>query len=237
LGEDAVDQSSETIAGYTLLAPLGQGTTGTVYKAQHQHININRIVALKTPFRKPDSERSMREERFFREAQALARLTFLQDVNLPTLYDVGGDLDRFYYARELVVGNTLEFLATRSSVNLRKGVQILQTVANVVQRVHACGLAHRNLHPANVLIAEGETPKLIGFGLVGLLEGSDLLPPGRPGVPVAVDVRALQGMLGWLCAKQGQPIPASLEEVQRTGSVASPAVFAGALESYLQHGV
>jgi hypothetical protein len=84
------------------------------------------------------------------------------------------------------------------------------------------------------LITTTGISKLIGFGLVRLLEGSHLLPPQAPGVPAEVDVRALQQMIGWLCETLGQPIPAPLDEMRQPGSVSSAARVANALNSFLK---
>ena len=93
-----------------------------------------------------------------------------------------------------------------------------------VARLHALGLVHRNLNPSNVLVATDGTPKLIGFGGVGIQTASDQLPPGAPGVSHAIDVKSLQAMLAWLFSALGQPIPGSLEYACRSAS--SAAAFA-----------
>ena len=117
---------------------------------------------------------------------------------------------------------------------MHTGISILATVAEAVAVVHAKGAAHRNLHPSNVLVTAGGAPKLIGFGLVEALAGSNGLPPGVPGVPAEVDGRALQQMLDWLCATLRQPIPAPLEAIRHPSSIPSAVRFADALNSYLR---
>jgi serine/threonine protein kinase len=129
-------------------------------------------------------------------------------------------------------GDTLEHLATARALGLREGVAFLAAIGGAVHRVHQRGFAHRNLHPSNVLIGPGDAPILIGFGLVGLLEGSALLPPGRTGVSAEVDVLALHGVLSWLYSTLGKTVPASVESMRRAGSLSSPAAFAYALEKW-----
>jgi serine/threonine protein kinase len=217
---------------YEILEELGRGTTGVLYKARHR--TLSRLVALKLPLLTSVAERPMKVARFLREARMLAQLARMPDTNLPTLLEVAGSEGQFYYVREFVDGHTLEQRALGGSIDLRTGVQILQTIAGVVQRIHEQGIAHRNLHPSNVLVGADGTPKLIGFGLVRLLSGSDMLPPGASGVPVEVDVRGLQEMLVWLCAELRQPTPSCLQAIQQPRSVASPAAFAEALGKCLQ---
>ncbi|MCI0456735.1 MAG: protein kinase [Gemmataceae bacterium] len=229
------------VDGYEILGELGRGTTGVVYKARFPHIPVisDRLVALKVPSLVAQSEARWRATCFRMECQLLALLTSESDPHFAQLYDVGGPVQEQplgFYAREFVDGSTLEQLATARSLTLRTGISILATVAEAVSLVHLQGFAHRNLRPSNVLVTAGGMPKLIGFGLVWLLAGTNLLPPGVPGVAPEVDVRALQQMMDWLCATLGQPVPAPLEAMRQPGSIPSPVRFADALNSYLQAG-
>jgi serine/threonine protein kinase len=164
-----------------------------------------------------------------RSPWALGSLTRDPDPHFPTLYEVGENQGQLYLVREFVEGATLEQFVTARVLGVREGIGALAAVARAVQRVHGRGLAHRNLHPANILIAARGAPKLIGFGRVGMLARPGLMPPGVAGVPAESDVQALKEILGWLGAALGQPIPLP-------GSVDSPAAFAEALDSYLQEG-
>jgi serine/threonine protein kinase len=199
-----------------------------VYKARQSV--LNRIVALKMPLLDRASNVPERLARFRREAEVLACLNHDPDPDFPTLYDVGEYQGHPYIVREFVEGSTLEQLVTARTLSIREGVGVLAAVARAVQRVHGRGIAHRNLHPSNILIAAGGSPKLISFGRVGLLAGSGLLPSGASSVPAESDVRALKEILGWLGAALGQPVPPP-------ASVESLTAFAEALESYLQAGV
>jgi serine/threonine protein kinase len=223
-----------SICGYEILSELGRGTTGVVYKARHSLLKPDRLVALKIPSLGSVSEAPKRLAWYDNEWRALVKLTWELDPTVPTLYDVGGGVpgQPNYYAREFVDGSTLEQLVATGSASLRKGIRILATLAGAVQRMHGLWIAHRNLQPSNVLIRTDGTPKLIGFGFVWPLAGADGLPPGMAGESAEVDVRALQKMLGWLCATSCQPVPARLEPVWQPGSVRSPGSFAEALSNY-----
>jgi serine/threonine-protein kinase len=210
---------------YEILAELGRGTTGVVYKVRDGR--LNQIVALKMPLVESPSDRSVRHARFLREARVLASLNTDHDPDFPTIYGIGVYEGQPYLVRELVEGSTLEQLVTTGALGVREGVGVLAAMARAVQRLHGRGIAHRNLHPSNVLVAARGTPRLIGFGRVGLLAESDKLPSGASGTPAETDVRALQEILTWLGSALGQPIP-------QLGSVDSLAAFAEALEGYLQ---
>ena len=225
-----------SIGPYEIIAELGHGTTGIIYKARHP-IQRDRLVALKTPRPSPDSERPWRRTCFRMECQLLARLTHEPNLHFASLYDVGAGLPGHpegFYAREFIQGSTLEQLATARAITLRSGISILASVAKAITLVHFQGFAHRNLHPSNVLVMTAGTPKLIGFGQVWLLAGTNLLPPGVPGVSAEVDVRGLQQMLDNLCAMLGQSIPAPLEETRQPDPMPGVSRFAEALNDYLQ---
>ncbi len=218
-----MDQSPADSPRYEIIAELGRGASGFVYKMWHS--DLNRVVALKmfdSASNTPEGPARLR-----REAEALARLTNDADPNFPTLYEIGDYQGHPFLVREFVEGSTFEQLVTAKALSLREAVSVLAAVARAVQRVHGRGFAHRNLQPSNILVAAGGTPKLIGFGRVGLLAGSSMLPPGASGVPAGIDVQALKEMLSWLGAAFGQAPPP-------TASVGDPTVFAEALDRFLQ---
>jgi eukaryotic-like serine/threonine-protein kinase len=219
-------------AGFEIIAELGRGTTGVVYEARDE--GINRRVALKMALFGADSQRSHQTKQFICEARVLAGLTHRPDANIPTIYALAECDGQPFYIREFVDGLTLERLATTQTIDLRSGVQILKTIAEALQRVHALGFAHRNLHPSNILVAADDCPKLIGFGRCAPLEGTTTAPKAT-GTPVEVDVRSLQQLLNWLCAKLAEPVPADLFRARDTDLVASPAAFAELLGKNLQN--
>jgi serine/threonine protein kinase len=221
-----VDPSEYTAPGYEILAELGRGTTGVVYKARD--VRLNRAVALKMPLLGSAADAPLRRARFLREARALGSLATDPDPDFPAIYQVGESQGQLFLAREFVEGGTLEQLAAAGALGLRDGLGILAGVARAVQRVHGRGLAHRRLHPANVLVTPARTARLIGFGLVGPLAGS--------GMPAQLDVRALQQTLGWLAAALRQALPARVEALGRPGAVVSPGVLAVLLDRFLQEG-
>lgn len=227
-----------SVGGYEILAELGRGTTGIVYKAQHQIINPERPVALKMPSLGSASEAPQRLSWYHNEWNALRILTWEPDLAVPTLYDVGAGVpgQPNYYAREFVDGSTLEELIATGALALRAGIGILSTIAGAVQRMHCLGIAHRNLRASNVLVRTDGTPKLIGYGHVWPLAGADRVPPGMSGVSAEVDVRALQEMLAWLCATSNQPVPMPPEAIRQPGSVPSLGRFTEAVRCYLHAG-
>jgi eukaryotic-like serine/threonine-protein kinase len=218
------------ISGYEVLAELGRGTTGVVYQARHVALN-HRLVTLKLPLSSAGAEERLRNAYFRREAQALAILTSSSDPGFPNLYGAGEYEGRPYLVREFIEGQTLEQMAVGGTLDRREAFVLLAAVAMAVERVHAKGFAHRNVHPSNILVATNDTPKLVGFGRVGILAGSDFLAPGSTGVAAEVDVRALQEMVVWLCGHLRGLRP---EELRDTASVRTARAFAECLNIRLQ---
>jgi serine/threonine protein kinase len=199
-----------------------------VYEARHTR--LNRRVAVKEPDLSPEAERRVKAERFLRECRALACLTGGPDCGIPRLHVVAEDpAGRPHSVRELVEGGTLEQRATEGAIGLRAGLEIVARVARVVRWVHEQGFAHWNLSPANVLVAPDGTPWLIGFGRVGLVAGSRLLPAGAAGTPAEADIRRLQELLRWLRGVVGQPLLPGLEVAIGPGAVPTAGAFGEAV--------
>jgi serine/threonine protein kinase len=134
-----------------------------------------------------------------------------------------------YYTREYFEGKTLEHLCFTGQISLSAGVRILRDVANTVVTVHAHGIVHRNLHPANILVDAAGNFKLIGFGKAGLV---DAPPPWN--ISLELDVQGLMSLLSWLCDNVRNPIMDSHQAVQDPGFATSASEFAHALSTWLQ---
>src|SRR5262249_2826479 len=119
------------------------------------------------------------------------------------------------------------------SIDFGDGIRVLRTIAKTVDVLHRYGIVHRTLDASNVLVAKDGSPKLVGFGRVGLVEEAAHASPGTKGANVGDDVLALQQMISWLCSALQQPIPHSLVAIQQVGAVKSASEFADALAGYL----
>jgi len=147
----------KSIGPYRLLAELGRGGMGVVYRALDER--DGRQVALKALLELD----ALGLERFRREA------TLLQDLEHPNLVrvlDVHLDPPVPYLACELVEGQTLaERVARDGPLPWEEAVRLVRQVAAGLAEAHARGLLHRDVKPANVLLAPGG-PKLADFGAV-----------------------------------------------------------------------
>src|SRR6266545_1864659 len=143
---------------YEILAPLGAGGMGEVYRARDTR--LGRDVAIKVLPQHLSSSPELRA-RFEREARAVSSLNH---PHICTLYDVGRDGDVDYIVMELVEGETLAARLERGALShpevLRYGIEI----ADALERAHRAGIVHRDLKPGNVMLGPRGT-KLMDFGL------------------------------------------------------------------------
>src|SRR4029434_8793203 len=129
---------------YEILAPLGQGGMGEVYRARDTR--LGRDVAIKIAA-------EAFSERFEREARAISALNH---PNLCALYDVGPD----YLVMELVDGHTL-----RGPMPIDEALSTARQIAVALEAAHEKGITHRDLKPANIKITTGGAVKVLDFGL------------------------------------------------------------------------
>jgi WD40 repeat protein/serine/threonine protein kinase len=140
------------VPGYEILAPLGRGGMGVVYKARQ--LRLNRPVALKRL--REGGEKELRRSRV--EAESLARL---QHPNIVQIYEFVEHAGQAFLALELVEGGSLSDRLTGKPLPPRETAAFLQAVAGAVHYAHANGIVHRDLKPANVLLT-GERESGVG---------------------------------------------------------------------------
>ncbi len=134
------------VAGYALLAELGRGGMGVVYKAKHE--KLKRLVALKMVSMSPDDD-PHELARFQSEAEAVARL---HHPNIVQIYEVGEQDGSPYLALEFVTGGTLRARLDGRPQPIRAAAQLVQQIARAVHAAHQRGIVHRDLKPANILL-------------------------------------------------------------------------------------
>ncbi|MGW3987853.1 protein kinase domain-containing protein [Streptomyces sp. NPDC004830] len=162
------------IAGrYRLLSPLGEGGMGTVWRARDEV--LNREVAVKE-VRAPAGLAADDVQRLYarleREAWAAARVA---DRNVVTVYDVATDDDRPWIVMELVRGLSLaEVLDAEGPMAPQRAAHIGAEVLAALRSAHGAGVLHRDVKPANVLIANDGRVVLTDFG-IATVEGSSAL--------------------------------------------------------------
>ncbi|MFT3883215.1 MAG: serine/threonine-protein kinase [Gemmatales bacterium] len=176
----------ERIAHFEVLDELGRGGMGIVYKAQD--LRLGRTVALKVVL--DGSHAGVTErQRFQVEVEAAARL---QHPNIVQVYEVGEDHSRPFMSMEYCPGGSLEDLIRDQPQQPREAAQMVAKLADALDHAHRAGIVHRDVKPANVLLAANGEPKLADFGLAKRLDGKDEL----------TQTGAIIGSLGYMAPEQ-----------------------------------
>jgi eukaryotic-like serine/threonine-protein kinase len=188
------DRRSERFGRYEILAELGRGAMGIVYKARDP--KINRVVAVKTFLlsgQAPEEEKEYRE-RFFREAEAAGRLSH---PGIVTIFDVGEEPETRapYIVMEFVGGQSLDKFLSEDDhkLPLDTALQLTFELAEALDCAHGQGVVHRDLKPANILITEDGHAKIADFGVAKLNLANQTLGGRALGTPAYMSPEQLNG--------------------------------------------
>jgi eukaryotic-like serine/threonine-protein kinase len=147
---------------YEIVAELGKGAMGTVYKANDPM--LERTVALKT-IRLVVSRNEMAEyeARFYQEAKAAGGLNH---PNIVTIYDVGKTGEQPYLAMEYLEGSELhEVMRHNRPLAPEHALEIAAQVADGLAYAHERGVVHRDIKPANIMVVRDGLVKIADFGV------------------------------------------------------------------------
>ena len=188
--------AGERLGPYEIVAPIGAGGMGDVYRARDTR--LNRIVAIKV-------SKEQFSERFEREARAVAALNH---PNVCILHDVGLN----YLVMELVEGRTLAERLREGAIPLEESVAIARQIADALAAAHDKGIVHRDLKPANLKVTPQGVVKVLDFGLAkavserSALEDHSILSTENMG---PTQVGAILGTAPYMAPEQAQGKPAN----------------------------
>ncbi len=183
----------EQIGRYRVMAELGRGAMGVVYRALDPA--IGRTVAIKT-IRLADfadaAEIARLRERLLREARAAG---VLSHPNIVTVYDVGEEQGLAWIAMEFVSGPTLEELLSDAQPLAPDAVlRILRQTAAALDYAHSKGIVHRDVKPANIVIQQDGAVKITDFGIARDAASRDLTHVGTVvGTPSYMSPEQVEG--------------------------------------------
>ncbi|HTO87138.1 MAG TPA: protein kinase [Thermoanaerobaculia bacterium] len=182
---------------YEILAPLGVGGMGEVYRAQDTR--LGREVAVKVLPAELSSDAS-RLKRFEKEARSVSALNH---PNIVTIYDIGTVDSIPYIAMERVEGSTLREMLFGGPLPIRKLLQIAPQIAEGIAKAHEAGIVHRDLKPENVMVSRQGIVKILDFGLAKLIAGG-LGIDGDGALPTTTGTRpgVVMGTVGYMSPEQ-----------------------------------
>jgi dienelactone hydrolase len=152
---------------YHILAPLGAGGMGVVYRARDER--LERDVAIKVLPPGLLTDESARR-RFRKEALALARLSH---PNIAAVYDVGEHDGVDYLVMECVPGQSLAKKLKSGPLPAKEALSLSVQVASALEEAHEQGVVHRDLKPSNIMVTPKGYAKVLDFGLAKLLAPTD----------------------------------------------------------------
>jgi serine/threonine-protein kinase len=186
---------------YEILAPLGAGGMGEVYRARDSR--LDRDVAVKVVPSHLADDRDARA-RFEREARAVAALSH---PNILSIFDFGSDGGVTYSVTELLRGETLRSALLHGPLPRRKTIDVAIALADALGAAHSRGLVHRDLKPENVFLTSDGVVKILDFGLVRQSA------PSRPADSISATVSettpgTVLGTFGYMSPEQVRGEPA-----------------------------
>jgi serine/threonine protein kinase/Tol biopolymer transport system component len=173
---------------YEILAELGRGGMGVVYRARDRETNV--LVALK--ILKPEIAAEPREvERFKQEVRLARKVTHR---NVCRTYELLRFDDTVVISMEYVDGESLRAILDRSSgVRLRRGLEWAVQICEALAAAHAQNVVHRDLKPENIFVDQSGQIKVMDFGIARSLEAEATRTGGPIGTPAYMSPEQAQG--------------------------------------------
>ena len=182
---------------YEILAPLGAGGMGEVYRAKDTR--LDREVAIKV-LPADFANDADRLKRFEQEARATSALNH---PNILTVYDIGNHAGAPYLVAELLEGEELRAQLEAGALAPYKALEYAQQIASGLAAAHAKDIVHRDLKPENLFITHDERVKILDFGLAKLRPqrnepaGSDIVTQKK-----ITDPGTVLGTVGYMSPEQ-----------------------------------
>ena len=188
-----------------ILAPLGAGGMGEVYRARDTALGREVAVKVLPADFASDPDRL---RRFTQEAQAAAALNH---PNILAIHHIGAQDGAPYIVSELLEGETLRDRLRAGAVPVRKAVEYAVQTANGLASAHEKGIVHRDLKPENLFITNDGRVKILDFGLAKLTRPDEGAPAGEQAtVTAGTGAGMVLGTVGYMSPEQvrAQPVDA-----------------------------
>jgi serine/threonine-protein kinase len=190
----------QTIAHYRVVAKLGEGGMGEVWRATDSKLNRDVAIKILPEAFAADPDRLAR---FTREAQVLASL------NHPNIAAIYGVEERAL-VMELVEGPTLADRIGQGAVSLEEALPIAKQIAEALEYAHERGVIHRDLKPANIKVTPDGKVKVLDFGLAAVAQVSTVQPADPLSSPTltmrATQMGAIMGTAAYMSPEQARGV-------------------------------
>jgi Tol biopolymer transport system component/predicted Ser/Thr protein kinase len=193
-----VSHSAGTRLGpYEILAPLGAGGMGEVYRARDPRLGREVAVKVLPAAVSSDPDRLKRFEKEARSASAL------NHPNIVTIHDIGESGGTSYIAMEMVDGQTLREVLAEGALPPKRLLAIAAQVADGLAKAHGAGIVHRDLKPENIMVTKDGFVKILDFGLAKLTQPEDSSgATASPTVSGGTEPGIVMGTIGYMSPEQ-----------------------------------
>ncbi len=190
--------SGTKLSQYEILAPLGAGSMGEVYRARDSRLDRDVAIKILPQLVSSDPERL---HRFETEAKAAAALNH---PNILAVYQMGTYAGVPYLVSELLDGITLTETIRRAPLPLRKAIDYGVQIAHGLAAAHEKGIVHRDLKPDNLFVTKDGRVKILDFGLAKLIQPKESVANASPTLTLP---GVAMGTVGYMAPEQVRGLP------------------------------
>jgi serine/threonine protein kinase/predicted Zn-dependent protease len=187
----------DKLGPYEILAPVGAGGMGEVYKSRDARLHREVAIKVLPPSFVTDAAR----ERFQREARAASALNH---PNICAVYDVGEAAGHPFLVMELLDGKTLREQIGGKPLDIPVAVALGIQVADALDAAHSKGIIHRDIKPANIFVTSRGQAKVLDFGIAKYAEPKQALETDAVTVEMLTEPGTAVGTVAYMSPEQAR---------------------------------